>query len=80
MLILCMYDNKYILTWLDLTWCYLPSQHITKKIIYCGTSQVLLNQVGIQFLHSGIQPYNGNAQISINSIPRCNEHTDMIRY
>ena len=41
---------------------------------------MLLNQVGIQFIHSGIQPYNGNAQISINSIPRCNEHTDMIRY
>ena len=58
----------------------MPSQHITKEIIYCGTSQVLLNQVGIQFIHSGIQPNNGNAQISINSIPRYNEHTDMIRY
>ena len=34
----------------------------------------------IQFIHSGIQPYNGNAQISINSIPRYNEHTDMLRY
>ena len=41
---------------------------------------MLLNQVGIQFIQSGIQPYNGNAQISINSIPRYNEHTDMIRY
>ena len=56
------------------------SEHITKEIIYCGTSQVLLNQVGIQFIRSRIQPYNGNAQLSINSIPRDNEHTDMIRY
>ena len=35
---------------------------------------------GIQFIHSEIQPYNSNAQISIDLIPRYNEHTDMILY
>ena len=35
---------------------------------------------GIQFKHSEIQPYNSNAQISINLIPRYSELTDMIRY
>ena len=33
-----------------------------------------------QFIHSEIQPYNSNAQISINLIPRYSELTDMIRY
>ena len=45
-----------------------------------GTFQVLLHQGEIHFIHSGIQPYNSNAQISMNLIPRYNEYTEMIRY
>ena len=41
---------------------------LQRKSFIAGTFQVLLHQMEIQFMHSGIQPCKSNAQISMNNL------------